>query len=166
MIARATLSIVIAGLTEPALAQSRLENAERDQVISIEDDSPEMADAVRKARASLRAFFELAANPHGTMRTFAVKVGVSTPRGIEYIWITDFRRDNGRVVGRIDNIPRWTTKIREGETFAFDENEIIDWLYLDGDRMRGNFTSCAINKMSSPAQAKAMQERFRMTCEE
>jgi uncharacterized protein YegJ (DUF2314 family) len=150
----------------PAHAQWRVDNAERDGVISIDYDSPEMADAVTKAKASLGAFFGIAEHPPPGADTFSVKVGLPTPRGKEYIWARLLKREDGRVAARIDNTPRWTTRFHEGQTIRFNEAAIIDWLYVDGERMRGNFTSCAINKMVSAAEAEAMRRRFRMTCEE
>jgi len=166
MSARIVLMLLVVSYAWPAAAQWRVENAERDGVISVEHDSPEMADAVRKARASLGAFFALAENPRTGMGVFSVKMGLPTPRGKEYIWAKLLRRENGRVVAQIDNTPRWTTRFHEGQTITFSEAHIIDWLYVDGDRLKGNFTSCAINKMVSAAEAEAMQKRFRMTCEE
>lgn len=166
MSARIVLMLLVVSYTWPAEAQWRVENAERDGVISVEHDSPEMADAVRKARASLGTFFALAENPRAGTGLFSVKMGLPTPRGKEYIWAKLLRREDRRVVARIDNTPRWTNKFHEGQTITFSEAQIVDWLYVDGDRLRGNFTSCAIDKMVSPAEAEAMRKRFRMTCED
>ena len=166
MLARALLLLALAGLASPALAQLRVESAEADKVVSVEYDSEEMADGVRKTRATLGAFFTLAENPRPGTDMFAVKIGLPTPRGKEYVWARLLRRENGRVVAKIDNTPRWTTKFQEGQTITFREVAIIDWTYVDGDRLKGNFTSCAINKMVSATEAEAMRLRFRMTCEE
>lgn len=86
-----------------------------------------------------------------------------TPRGKECVWASLLRREHKRVFGRIDNTPRWTTEFRRDQIIDFPDTEIIDWVYVDGNRMKRNYTSCAINKMSSATEARAMQERFRMT---
>jgi uncharacterized protein YegJ (DUF2314 family) len=166
MLARALLCLALAGLAAPATAQLRVENAEADRPVSIEYDSEDMAEGVRHARATLGAFFALAENPRAGTEMFAIKIGLPTPRGKEYVWARLLRRNNERVVAQIDNIPRWTTRFRQGQMMTVGEAEIIDWLYIDGDRLKGNFTGCALNKMSSPAEAEAMRQRFRMTCEE
>jgi uncharacterized protein YegJ (DUF2314 family) len=163
---RAVLLALLAGLVRPASAQLLLENVVQDRVVSIEYNSEEMADAVRRARGTLSSFFELAANPRPGTGKFAVKIGLPTDRGKEFVWTILLRHDNGRVVARIDNTPRWTTKFRDGQTVAFTDAAIIDWLYIDGDRLKGNFTGCAINKLVSEPEAEAVRMRFRMTCEE
>ncbi len=166
MTTRIILAFLLAGFSTSAAAQMLVESAERDQVVSIEHDSPEMTEAFRKGRSTLGAFFDLAENPREGMDTFSVKIGIPTRRGHEYIWIGNFRRANGLVTGRIDNTPRWTKKISEGQVITFRETRIVDWLYVDGDRTKGNFTACAMNKMSSAAEAEAMVERFKLTCED
>ena len=164
MLAQLLIWLFLAVAASPAAAQLRVESADSDQVVSIEHDSEEIANGVRKARATLEAFFAQAQNPRAGTDSFSVKIGLPTSRGKEYVWASLLRRENGRVSGKIDNTPRWTTEFRRGQIIDFSETEIIDWVYIDGDRMKGNFTSCAINKMTSTAEARAMQERFRMTC--
>ena len=54
--------------------------------------------------------------------------------------------------------------VKFGQTFAFSEDEIVDWLYMDGDKMKGNYTICAILKRE-PSQAEAVKKHFGLECE-
>ena len=84
----------------------------------------------------------------------------------EYFWITPFKEQDGRFSGRIDNSPRWVKSVKFGQTFAFSEDEIVDWLYMDGGKMKGNFTVCAIMKREpSQAEVEAVKKRFGLECE-
>ena len=48
---------------------------------------------------------------------------------------------------------------------GFGENEIVDWLYLDGNQMKGNFTACALFRRVPRQEAQAAIKRFGMACE-
>lgn len=53
---------------------------------------------------------------------------------------------------------------RPGQSFDFSEGEIVDWLYMDGAKMKGNYTACALLKRE-PGQAAAFKARFGLDCD-
>jgi uncharacterized protein YegJ (DUF2314 family) len=121
----------------PVVAQTILERAERDETTPVPRDDPDMVAAMRKARATLTDFLTLARAPRPGTSGFAVKVAIREKGKNEYFWITPFEEREGRFTGRINNTPRGVKSVTFGQTFAFTENEIVDWLYMDGGKMKG-----------------------------
>src|SRR5437868_9982415 len=87
-------------LHQEAAAQTALEKAARDETFKIPEGDPEMANAMRQARASLSEFFGLMQSPKPSMKRFSVKVGLPYDGGREFFWIDPFRREGDNYVGR------------------------------------------------------------------
>lgn len=150
--------------SNPAAAQSPTEKAERDEISIVGDNDPAMAAAMRKARATLADFLTLAAAPKPNMDTFAVKVAIREGNDAEYFWIAPFTNNNGRFSGEINNRPRMVHTVTLGQTITFGENDIVDWMYLDSGKMKGNYTACALLKSASPREVEEFKKRFRLDC--
>ncbi|MBV8836865.1 MAG: DUF2314 domain-containing protein [Alphaproteobacteria bacterium] len=148
-----------------AHAQTALERAQQDELFKLRDDDPNMVAAMRKARATLKDFVALASKPGSTMRGFAVKVPVREGNTGEYFWITPFEAKGNRFVGRINNTPRTVRNVKAGQTIEFGEDEIADWLYVDGGRMKGNYTACALLKNEPKEQQEEFKKRFGLECD-
>lgn len=159
----ALLSIVV--LPELAEAQSVLERARRDEVTTMSDSQPAMQRAFARARASLDQFLTLAANPRAGARGFAVKVGVREGGTTEYFWVTPFQRSGDSFTGRLNNTPRLVSNVRAGQTLRFARSDIVDWMYVESDRMRGNFTACALLERETPTQRTAFQQQYGLSCD-
>ena len=52
-----------------------------------------------------------------------------------------------------------------GQVIEFTEAEIVDWLYVGGGKMRGNFTGCAMLKRKPPDQLEAAKKQYGLRCE-
>lgn len=158
--------VLAAGLFAPVAARSQtiLQKAERDEIAIVADDDPTMAAAMRKARATLGDFLTIAAAPKPGMDYFAVKVAVYDGDQNEYFWIDPFKNDNGRFSGRINNKPELVHTVKMGQLIAFGRDEIVDWMYMDGGEMKGNYTACALLKSAPKNEAEEFKERFGLTC--
>ena len=71
----------------------------------------------------------------------------------------------GRLSGRINNTPEMVHTVRMGQLITFGRDEIVDWMYMDGGRMKGNYTACALLKSAPKNEAEEFKERFGLTCE-
>ena len=157
---------VEAGLTASApssqsvSSQSFLGKAESDEVALVGKDDPLMARAMSKARETLPGFFEVASHPAPDAHDFGVKIAVREGCEVEYFWIGPFTRAGDKISGRLDNRPRRVCSVRFGQTVTFAESEIIDWTYMDGNRMMGNYTARALLKNASPAERADFTRRF------
>jgi hypothetical protein len=47
-----------------------------------------------------------------------------------------------------------------GDTVTFTEPEIVDWMYMDGGRMLGNYSARAMLKSALPQDREAFRRRF------
>ena len=158
--------VIVAAGVGFAMLNGRSESvAERDKAIMVRSDDADIAAARRKARDTLPEFLALARAPRGGMSKFAVKIAVRDQGQVEYFWIAPFAQSNGSFSGRINNSPETVHNVKLGERITFAENEIVDWLYLDGNRLQGNFTACVLLKRVPRQEAEAAIKRFGMNCE-
>jgi len=139
---------------------SLIDKAERDELELVALDDPMMAAAMRRARATLGEFLALAANPTPSMEGFAVKVAVREDDDAEYFWIHPFDHSGGVFSGRLNNAPRSVRHVRMGDEITFTETEIVDWMYMDGATMQGNYTARAMLQKASPEEREAFRRRF------
>jgi uncharacterized protein YegJ (DUF2314 family) len=145
-------------------AQPALERALNDEVAMVDGDDEDMAKAVKEARATLPGFLKLAQNPRNTMHSIAVKVAVRDAKQTEYFWITPFKKTRYGYAGLIDNEPRLVKSVRANSRIRFKESEIIDWMYVEDNRMHGNYTSCAILKKESEEERLAFKKELGLDC--
>src|SRR5262245_54413028 len=149
----------------PYASGSLMDKARRDDVALVEKDDPDMAAAYRKARETLPEFLALARAPRPTASKLAVKIAVPAGDDNEYFWVTQFGQHGDMYAGRINNTPRAAKQVTFGQVIEFAEAEIVDWLYMEGGRMHGNFTACALLKREPADQAEAMRKQFGLSCE-
>jgi len=159
----AALTAPICG--NPVIAETFIEKSERDELSWVRSNDPDMAEAMRKARATLPEFLALARAPRPSTTDFAVKVAVRDGGNTEFFWITPFKERDGRFTGSINNVPRWVNTVKFGQSFDFSEREIADWLYMDGGKMKGNYTACALLKREPKEQAEAAKKRLGHECD-
>jgi uncharacterized protein YegJ (DUF2314 family) len=157
---------VAAGLNpQPTSAQTITQKAERDELAIVAKSDPVMAAAMGKARQTLPDFLELAAAPKPGMEGFAVKVAIREGDDAEYFWITPFTDKDGAFSGAINNTPRSVRSVKLGQTITFGQSEIVDWMYMDGNAMKGNYTACALLKSAPKQQQDEFKKRFGLDCD-
>jgi uncharacterized protein YegJ (DUF2314 family) len=161
-----TGTIILAVLTlKPLSAQTITQKAERDEVAIVAKNDPVMAAAMRKARETLPDFLAIAAAPKPGMTNFAVKVAIHQGNDAEYFWIDPFTNDNGQFSGRINNKPDLIRSVKLGQTITFERSEIVDWMYRDGGKMKGNYTACALLRSAPAAEVAEFKKRFGLDCD-
>jgi uncharacterized protein YegJ (DUF2314 family) len=156
-----------------ASAQTTLDRARRDEVVSVPTGNTAMEAAFAKARNTLDGFLALLDSPAPNTDTYTVKLRIVDPgrRAVEYFWVGDLERDGDGFSGRIDNTPRSVTTVREGQVVRFTRAEIYDWMYVDSGflngkrRMMGNFTLCAILTREKPQEAAEVKRETGLICD-
>jgi uncharacterized protein YegJ (DUF2314 family) len=133
----------------PAHAQTITQNAEHDELAIVAKKDPAMAKAMTKARQTLPDFLSTAADGDN----------------VEYFWITPFTSTDGKFSGEINNKPRSVRSVKLGQTITFEQSEIVDWTYMDGDKMKGNYTACALLESASKQEAEEFKQRFGLDCD-
>lgn len=150
----------------PAICQTISEKAAKDHVVFMADEDPAMRKAFEKARSTLNEFFQIALVKKANLADFAVKVGIKEGSDTEYFWIVNFKDDSGTLTGEIANEPRMVKNIRLWQTYTFKRSDIVDWTYRDTstNRLRGNFTLCALLTKEPKSEAKQMRGQYRIDC--
>ena len=163
--ALAFLAAVALTIAAPrAGAQTLQQKLERDKTIWIPKGDPEMAAAMRQARSTLAEFLALADNPRPSTSMFSVKVGIPAKDIVEYFWIGRFAHEDKRFSGKIDNTPEVADTVKLGDTITFDQDQIVDWMYVESGRLKGNYTACVLFKREPRAEAEAVIAKYGMDC--
>ena len=149
----------------PYASGTLMDKARRDDVALVEKNDPVMAAAFRKARETLPEFLALARAPRPTASKLAVKIAIPAGDDDEYFWVSQFAPRGDKYGGHINNTPRSAKQVKFGQVVEFSEAEIVDWLYMEDGKMRGNFTACALLKREPADQAEAMRKEFGLSCD-
>jgi len=113
---------------------------------------------MRKAQATLADFLKIAAAPKPGTQSFSLKVAVREGERVEYFWITPFTNNGSQFSGEINNTPRVVHSVKLGQTIAFAQSDIVDWLYIENGMMRGNYTACALLKSAPKNEAEEFKK--------
>jgi uncharacterized protein YegJ (DUF2314 family) len=150
-----------AGLTARPPADATLaQKAERDELVILAMNDPVMAAAIHDARTGLPQFLALARHPRPSMTGFSVKIALLAKNGVEFFWIHPFAHVYERCIGQINNTLRSAMTLKLGDTVSFGRSEIVDWMYIDGGAMKGNFSARAVLKSAKPKDRQAFLRRF------
>ena len=147
-------------LTSALGADTAVDRAKKDEIVSVPKGDPDMEAAFRQARETLKGFLELARAPRSSITSMAVKVAIHDRGETEYFWISPFKEKDGGFVGAIDNTPRSVRNVKLGQTITFQTSDIVDWPYRENGKMFGNYTACALLKQVPPPERKAFAREY------
>jgi uncharacterized protein YegJ (DUF2314 family) len=154
------------GVIGSANAQGTFRDVGGEQMGVIPKGDPLMAEAKRKARATLPEFLDLVRTPRASITGMGVKIGIPYGRNdVEYFWVMDLSISDGKITGRLSNAPRFVKNVRAGEMLRFTEGDVVDWLYRQDGKMKGNYTSRALIAREPKDQRDALVKRFGVDCE-
>ncbi|MEO0817580.1 MAG: DUF2314 domain-containing protein [Pseudomonadota bacterium] len=128
------------GLT--AAAQTTVER-EGEPTVTYAEHGSAMEAAIAEAQASFDHFLEAKAAGVAPGESFTVKVGFADNTGsFEHIWVDAVRAKGEGFAGILANQPlNLRDYSRLGEPVKFTRDQVSDWGYIDGDRLRGHFTT-------------------------
>lgn len=112
----------------------------KDRVISVPTEDEAMNAAMAKARASLDRFWAAKDSPKADEEGFALKVRIEDDGQSEHFWLTDVKRDGGKLSGSINNDPQWVGNVKMGQRYEFKEADVSDWMFMRKGRIVGNET--------------------------
>lgn len=126
-------------------------------IIYVDADDAEMNGAKQRARAALPQFYARLADPADDESEFMIKFDiVPGEEEAEFVWAGQLDRSASPMTGVLVNQPELTDH-RVGQRVAIPEVDIIDWSYVKGGTMQGDFTDrVLIDRMPS---AEAAHER-------
>jgi len=79
-------------LTSALGADTAVDRAKKDEIVSVPKGDPDMEAAFRQARETLKGFLELARAPRSSITSMAVKVAIHDRGETEYFWISPHSR--------------------------------------------------------------------------
>lgn len=120
----------------------------------------ELALAKDKARANLSVFWDRFAEPLEGDYDFSLKAAF--PRrdgqsGVEEVWVENIARPPDRIVGELSVQPQFLGDLKEQAIVEFQENQIVDWAFMSGDRLHGHYTTRVMLPKMDPVQAEWMR---------
>jgi uncharacterized protein YegJ (DUF2314 family) len=148
------------GLASPTMT----ETARRGEAVLTPRGNPAMRQAFARARSELDGFLKSARNPGSDEQGFAVKIPVRQGGHTEYFWITPFRENRNRFEGTVSNRPTYVRNVKHGQTVVFNRSDIVDWMYLKGSAMYGNYTTCALMAGRPAAEAAEFRSQYGLHC--
>ena len=139
-----------------------MDKAKRDEVVLVETDDPDMAAAFRKAREPCPSSWPSPAAPQSTANKLAVKIAIPDGDGNEYFWLTQFAQRGDRYTRAHQQYAALGQASAVWASHRDTEAKIIDWLLVEGGKMRG--TACAMLKREPPDQLEAAKEQYGLSC--
>lgn len=125
-----------------------------DKVVhGVGDDDPEMVAAIAKARRTLPQFWQAFEKRDRGETKFSLKIKITDKKRIEHFWVTDFERQDGKVMVTINHDPKIVASLKLGDRLEIPEAEIQDWYYMRGGKMIGNQTIKPLFKMMTAEAA-------------
>lgn len=152
-----TSCILAPAFTACSAPEDSATDASADPVIDVSADDPEMNAAIAQARELLPHFCQVFENPTQGESDFSLKVRIEDGDNVEYFWVTDVRRDAGKIHGVIANEAIRVRNVMLGDEIEVVDDSIADWLYWRDGRMVGNFTLRALFRHMPDEQVEKLK---------
>lgn len=143
----------------------------------VRSGDPAMVAAARKAAAGLDDFLAKLDNPPAETGSYAVKVGLlddgdsfrltgeNETAIVEFFWIVDVTRTAEGFNARISNTPEEIHNVSDGQVIAFTKADIFDWMYMENNKMKGNFSACPALMAASKAERDQFVVEYGIECD-
>ena len=109
-------------------------------VIAVEEDDPRILAAVEEARRRWPEFTAAFTHPSPGQQGFTVKARFADGDTVEFMWVEVTAITPATVTGIVGNEPNLLANVKLGDSAILAIDEIVDWLYVDGEEMVGGFS--------------------------
>ena len=137
-----------------------LKRADKPEFVEVKDNDKAMAQAVQKARATLKKFMAALRAPKANQSRFAIKKPFFEGDKVEHLWLTDVRFDGRHFYGKIDNEPADITGVHMGQEVTLSPAEVSDWMYVQDDHLVGGYTIRCLCRELPPDERKQFEEEL------
>jgi uncharacterized protein YegJ (DUF2314 family) len=133
---------------------SKVERENEPTIYNVEHEDAEMNDAIKKANRTLNEF-NIALKSNDSNNTFfGLKMRFKAEDRNEHIWIGNIKQNGNKYYGVVDNLPEYTTEVKQGDTIEIDKEKISDWMYLKNSELRGGYTIRLLRNRMTEAERK------------
>jgi uncharacterized protein YegJ (DUF2314 family) len=130
------------------------DSGQKDKVISVAEDDPDMTAAIAKSRSLLPQFWQVFDNREHGETGFCLKVKITDKGKAEHFWAVNVERKDGQIFGTINNDPEFVHNVKLGDRIPIPEKDISDWLYMRNGKMFGNYTLRVLLKQMSSSEVE------------
>ena len=132
-----------------------MDMSEESRVTYHQEDDPEIAEAMSRARDSFQFFWKEAALDFNrvipALELACVKVPFSDDPSdpgswVEHMWVTEINYDGETITGVLMNSPNRLQSVREGDAVKVTVDELSDWMCILNGRVYGAYTVQASRK--------------------
>ena len=113
--------------------------------VRVTANDADMEEASQKAN-SMWSVFVNAFEQRRSDQTFAVKAPFTDEQETEYMWLIVTEINEETVTGTLDNEPVYLRNVDAGDILTVTLDQVNDWLYTDGNKLIGGFTTEAITR--------------------
>lgn len=138
---------------------TKIERKGEPTVYGVQDSDVEMNEAIEKANQTLDNFECALKSNNKDFKYFALKVRFITPQGGEHIWLSSISLKNKKYIGVVDNLPESTTEVKIGDTIQIKTDDISDWIYVDGNKLRGGYTLRVLRNRMTDTERKQFDKK-------
>ncbi|OYW60489.1 MAG: hypothetical protein B7Z40_19905 [Bosea sp. 12-68-7] len=145
----------LAAFAVAAIAACAAENADPEA-----EFERQLAAARDQARGSLSFFWERFAEPGEGEYDFSLKAAF--PRrdgqsGVEEAWVHYIARAPDKIVGELASAPRHLGDLKKGAIMEFQEAQVVDWAFFQGDKLLGHYTTRVMLPRLDSTQADVLR---------
>jgi uncharacterized protein YegJ (DUF2314 family) len=124
-----------------------------EKTVQFSSEDEQMAAAIRKAKDTLRQFFEAFIEPTEKQHSFLVKVVFDEGEQREHIWLADLDFRGAMPSGVIANEPN-LPGLKFMQRVEFEPSYISDWMYVEDGYLVGGHTTRVIREGMTPEERK------------
>jgi uncharacterized protein YegJ (DUF2314 family) len=136
-------------------------NSSDDGIVNVAADDSEMNEAISAAQQSLNHFWSIYDNPKSGEEEFALKVKIEDKLGnVEHFWTVDIKKEDGKILGVIDNDPVYVKTVEYGQEIEIPEKDISDWTYIKDNKTYGGFTIRVLLDRIPKQEAEQIRSRL------
>jgi uncharacterized protein YegJ (DUF2314 family) len=126
----------------------------KDKVINVAEDDPDMSVAITKARSLLPQFWQVFGHHEHGETDFCLKFKITDNGQTEHFWAVNVERKDTKIFGTINNDPEIIRNVKIGDRIPIPEDDISDWLYMQNGKMVGNYTLRVLFKQMSASEVE------------
>ncbi len=130
-----------------------------ENVISVESSDNSMNEAVERAKANLPVFRKALVRSKGD--NFLIKARFEADSGGgEHIWLDEIALVGTSFSGRVTDVPRDVSVLKEGDRVTVTEGQVTDWMVIQGQMAFGAYTQLALLSQMPLDVAEFWSERI------
>ncbi len=126
---------------------------------AVDENDQQMDQATVRARKNVGRFIAAIQSPKSNQRDFQVKKLFVKDGKAEHIWLADVHFTGNRFVGVVDNRPEYISGLKIGDRASVNPDELIDWSYVEDNRLVGGYTIRVLYSELTPAERADFEKK-------